>query len=50
MPKTMAFDPKTREIYLSTGDVDTIASENPSQRAQRKMVAGSFEVLVAAPK
>jgi hypothetical protein len=48
--KTMAFDPKTRKIYLSTGDVETIPPENPLQRAQRKVVAGTFEVLVAGPK
>jgi DNA-binding beta-propeller fold protein YncE len=48
--KTMAFDPKTRKIYLSSGDIDTIPPADPSQKAQRKVVPGTFEVLVAGPK
>jgi alkaline phosphatase len=48
--KTMGFDPKTHKLYLSSGDIETIPSANPSQKPQRKVVAGSFEVLVAAPK
>jgi hypothetical protein len=48
--KTMGFDSKTHKIYLSSGEIETIPPANPSQRPQRKVVAGTFEVLVAAPK
>jgi alkaline phosphatase/DNA-binding beta-propeller fold protein YncE len=48
--KTMAFDPKTRKIYLSSGLIDTIPPANPSQRPQRKVIPDSFELLVAGPK
>jgi DNA-binding beta-propeller fold protein YncE len=48
--KTMGFDPKTRKIYLSSGDIETIPPADPSQKAQRKVVPGTFEVLVAGPK
>jgi alkaline phosphatase len=48
--KTMAFDPKTRKIYLSSGDIDTIPAASPTEKAQKKVVAGSFEVLVATPR
>ena len=48
--KTMAFDPKTRKIYLASGDTEIIPPVNPSQKAQRKVIPNTFEVLVAAPK
>jgi hypothetical protein len=48
--KTMAFDPQTKRIYLSTGDVDTVPPATPAQKPQRKVVPGSFEMLVVAPK
>ena len=45
--KTMAFDPKTRKIFLPAADVETIPAADPSQRPQRKVNPGSFGVLVA---
>jgi alkaline phosphatase len=47
--KTMAFDPQTKRIYLSSGDVDTVPPAAPGQKAARKVVPGSFEMLVMAP-
>lgn len=47
--KTMAFDPKTRKIYLSSGDIETIPPADPSRKAQRRVIPGTFEMLVAAP-
>jgi len=48
--KTMAFDPKTRKIYLSSGLIETIPPASPSQRPQRRVIPDSFELLVATPK
>jgi alkaline phosphatase len=48
--KTMAFDSKTRKIYLSSGDIETIPPADPSQKAQKKVIPGTFEVLVGVPK
>jgi YVTN family beta-propeller protein len=45
--KTMAFDPKTKKIYLSSGDIETIRPADASQKPQRKVMPGTFEVLVA---
>ncbi len=44
--KTMAFDPKTKRIFLSTAEfVETPATE-PSKRQRRSVKPGSFVVLV----
>ena len=44
--KTMAFDPKTKKVFLSAAEfVETPASE-PSQRPRRSIKPGSFVVLV----
>jgi len=48
--KTMAFDPKTRRIYLSSGDIEVVPAASASERPQRNIVANSFKVLVVAPK
>jgi DNA-binding beta-propeller fold protein YncE len=48
--RTMALDPKTHAIFLPTarfGPPPTATPENP--RSRRQIVAGSFEILVAAP-
>jgi len=45
--KTMAFDPKTKKIFLPAADVETIPAADPAQRPQRKVNPGSFGVLVA---
>ncbi len=48
--RTMALDPKTHAIFLPTARFEPAppaTAENP--RPRRKMVAGSFELLVAAP-
>jgi hypothetical protein len=45
--KTMAFDPKTKRIFLPAADVETIPALNASGKAQRKIKPGSFAVLVA---
>src|SRR5712671_4575274 len=44
--KTMAFDPKTKNIFLSAADVEVIPAGDPSQRPLRKVKPGSFVVLV----
>jgi hypothetical protein len=46
----MALDPKTHAIFLPTARFEAApppTAENP--RPRRKVVAGSFEILVAAP-
>ena len=48
--RTMALDPKTRAIFLPTarfGPPPPASPENP--RPRRPILAGSFEILVAAP-
>ena len=42
--KTMAFDPKTKKIFLPAAEFDTVAAKGSS----RKMKAGSFVVLVVS--
>jgi len=44
--KTMAFDPKTKNIFLAAADVEVIPAGDPSQRPLRKVKPGSFVVLV----
>jgi alkaline phosphatase len=47
--KTMAFDTKTKRVYLPAADVDVIPAANASERPQRKIRPGSFAVLVLRP-
>jgi alkaline phosphatase len=44
--KTMAFDSKTKKIFLPAADVETIQPTDASQKPQRKVKPGSFAVLV----
>ena len=46
--KTMAFDPKTRNIYLPTAEFETVPDPDPQKPPQRKIKPGSFTVLVVA--
>ena len=47
--KTMAFDPKTKRVFLPAADVEVIPAADASQRPQRKIRPGSFAVLVLRP-
>jgi hypothetical protein len=42
----MAFDPKTWRIFLPAADIETIPAAKPSERPQRKIWPGTFNVLV----
>jgi hypothetical protein len=44
--RTMAFDPKTKNIYLLTAEFETVPTKDPAKPFSRKMRAGSFCVLV----
>src|ERR1700752_239887 len=44
--KTMAFDPKTRKIFLSAGEYVETPATTPGGRPQRSVNPGSFVVLV----
>jgi DNA-binding beta-propeller fold protein YncE len=44
--KTMAFDPKTKKIFLPAAAMESYPAEGSSRRPQRKAIAGSFAVLV----
>jgi DNA-binding beta-propeller fold protein YncE len=44
--RTMAFDPKTKNIYLLTAEFETVPNADPSKPPQRKMKPGSFTVIV----
>src|SRR6266404_7946479 len=44
--KTMAFDPKTKKIFLSAGEIIETPATDPTQRPTRTMKPGSFAVLV----
>jgi YVTN family beta-propeller protein len=46
--KTMAFDPKTKKIFLPAAQVDIIPADDPSKKPTRRIQEGSFGVLVAA--
>jgi len=43
--KTMAFDPKTKRLFLSASEMETVPSTD-GQRARTKRKAGTFTVLV----
>jgi hypothetical protein len=44
--RTMAFDPKTKNIYLLTAEFETVSTRDRAKPLQREMRAGSFCVLV----
>jgi DNA-binding beta-propeller fold protein YncE len=44
--KTMAFDPKTKKIFLSAAEYVETPASDPSKRPQRKIKPDSFVVLV----
>lgn len=44
--KTMAFDPKTQQVYLTTAEFDLVPNTDPSKRPQRKLKPGTFQMLV----
>lgn len=46
--KTMAFDVKTKKIFLPAADVETIPASQPNGRPTRKIKEGSFAVLVVS--
>jgi DNA-binding beta-propeller fold protein YncE len=47
--KTMAYDPHTKRVFLPAADVEVIPAADPAQRAQRKILANTFQVLVVRP-
>jgi hypothetical protein len=44
--RTMAFDPKSKNIYLLTAEFETVPNADSAKPPQRKMRAGSFCVVV----
>src|SRR5438552_7201584 len=44
--KTMAFDPKTKKIFLTAAEYQQTPASDPSKRPQRTVKPGSFVVLV----
>jgi DNA-binding beta-propeller fold protein YncE len=44
--RTMAFDAKTKNIYLLTAEFETVSTGDPKKPLQRKMRPGSFCVVV----
>ena len=46
--KTMAFDPKTKKIFLSAAQYTETPATDPAKRPQRTLKPGSFVVLVVA--
>jgi len=46
--KTMAFDPKTKNIYLPTAEFEFIPAADPKKPPERRWKAGSFQVLVVS--
>lgn len=46
--KTMAFDPKTKKIFLGAVEYVETPAADPSQRPQRRIKPGSFVVLVVS--
>lgn len=46
--RTMAFDPKTKNIYLPTADFEFLPDPDPQKPPQRRWKAGSFQVLVVS--
>lgn len=46
--RTMAFDPKTKNIYLPTSDFEFLPDADPKKPPQRRWKADSFSVLVVS--
>jgi len=46
--RTMAFDPKTKKIFLSTAEFVETPASTPGGRPQRSIKPGSFVVLVVS--
>jgi len=44
--KTMAFDPKTKKIFLPAAEFQETPNDDPSKRPRRSVKPGSFAVLV----
>lgn len=44
--KTMAFDPKTKKIFLPAAEFHEIPASDPAKRPQRTMKPGTFVLLV----
>ena len=44
--RTMAFDPKTKKIFLSAAEISETPASTPGGRPQRSIKPGSFVVLV----
>lgn len=47
--KTMAVDPKTHRLFVPSADYEPAAATKEKANARRKMVPGSFRVLVLEP-
>ena len=46
--RTMAFDPKTKNIFLSAAEIVETPATTPGGRPQRSVKPGSFAVLVVS--
>jgi len=46
--KTMAFDKKTKKVFLPAAEFDVTPGADPSQKPKRTVKAGTFAVLVVA--
>ncbi|MGD0579225.1 MAG: YncE family protein [Bryobacteraceae bacterium] len=44
--RTMAFDPKTKKIFLPAAEVEEIPNADPTKRPRRSVKPGTFAVLV----
>jgi alkaline phosphatase len=47
--KTLAFDPRTRRLFLPAANIEVIPGADPSLRPQRRILPGSFAILVVRP-
>jgi DNA-binding beta-propeller fold protein YncE len=46
--KTMAFDPKTKKIFLPAAEYQEIPATEPGRRPQRSVKPGTFALIVVA--
>jgi len=49
LARTMAFDSKTKAIFLPKADVETVSTQDPSRPYRIHVKPGSFRVLVVEP-
>lgn len=49
LARTMAFDPKTKGIFLPKADVETVSTQDPSRPYRSHVKPDSFRVLVVKP-